>query len=357
MKIKFFIIFICSFLQGCYVLSQATHFNNLYNQRKPISEVIKNPDTASELRMNLLYVIKTMEFAAEAGLNTDGAYEYFIDTGKRPVSYLTQAAYPLRLKFKTWWFPFVGEVPYLGFFNKEDRDLMAVELKGKGYDVSNGQVGAFSSMGWFEDPLFSSMLNRNKSQLAHLLFHELTHRTFWSRGSVKFNENLAEYVGMVLTVQFLRKEGMEKSLLDYQNRIADRKIYIEWLSKIRKDLKLLYKSAKSAKKQTVLERKSEIFKRFTGAEFPEFRSARYQRLRKKRWNNASILGASLYSPDIDRFEKAFYCFKNKVDRANIGHFLKALEIHEDESDTVFDALDRFCDEGAPSHTRIDENGG
>src|SRR5690606_18969091 len=110
-----------------------------------------------------------------------------------------------RLEFVTWWFPVVGSVPYIGYFDKADRDAKATELKQQGYDVSVGGAGAFSSLGWFEDPIFSSMLDRGPADTAHLFIHELTHRTLWIPGSTEFNENLAEYVSYRLTPQYLRK--------------------------------------------------------------------------------------------------------------------------------------------------------
>jgi len=103
----------------------------------------------------------------------------------------------------TWWFPIVGRVPYLGYFSKADRDSKASELRTEGYDVYETGVGAYSSLGWFDDPIYSPMLRRSEADFAHLIFHELTHRTLWIRGSVEFNENLAEYAADFLLEKLL----------------------------------------------------------------------------------------------------------------------------------------------------------
>ena len=97
----------------------------------------------------------------EIGLNTDGAYLYYIHTEQPVVSYLVQAAHADKLKSVKWWFPIVGSVPYKGYFTRSDRDAEAEKLRQQGYDVYTTGVGAFSSLGWFDDPIFSSMLRRN----------------------------------------------------------------------------------------------------------------------------------------------------------------------------------------------------
>ena len=87
---------------------------------------------------------RILSFAESHGLNASGAYKYYIATKEPVVSYIVQAAYADRLEFVTWWFPVVGDVPYLGFFKKPERDAKAAELTASGYDVHTSGAGAFS---------------------------------------------------------------------------------------------------------------------------------------------------------------------------------------------------------------------
>lgn len=331
----------CYFLSGCYVLSQGLTQNSLLNQRKSITEVLADPSTDQGRKERLLFVRSVLAYAAEQGFNTKRAYEYFVDLDQDAVSYIVYAAEPLELKSKEWWFPIVGQVPYLGFFAESDRDEEAAKLRDEGFDVIIGRVGAFSSLGWFEDPIYSSMLRRNFGSLAHLLFHELTHRSFWSMGSVRFNENLAEYVASVVTPMFLRQHfgaAANEHLAKYENNREDKKLYKVWLGRLKADLDKLYASPLS--NEAKLKEKRAVFARYLEVGFPSFRSAGYKALKTKDWNNARVISSSLYSPDLSIFEKAHRCSGGD----KISAFFEKLADAEDEADSAFEALELVCTE-------------
>lgn len=326
-------------LSGCYVLQQAWHQNNLINGREPIEAVRRDPKTPDALRSKLDLATDVIAYADEQGLHTERSYRYFIDTPHNAVSFIVQAAKPDALEFKTWWFPVVGRVPYLGFFDVKDRDREARKLEAEGWDVATGGAAAFSSLGFFEDPLYRPMLKQADADLVHLLFHELTHRTFWSNGSAKFNENLAEYVGLTLTRRYLKDKGRAQ---DYETFLAerrDRNLFRGWLAALRKELTALYGSRHKMAGDQLAAKKAGVFETFTTEKLPRFETARYRWVAEKKWNNASILAASLYTPDTARFERAHACFgADKPVRA----FLDALKLAEDRHDDVFRALDSLC---------------
>ncbi len=332
-------------LSSCYVLDQAFKQNSMLNRREPIDEVIARPSTLPELRKTLLYVKDVIAFAKAQGLNTKRAYEYYVPLGQDAISYVVYAAEPLQLKSKTWWFPVVGEVPYLGFFEKADRDEEAEKLKAAGYDVATSHVGAFSSLGWFEDPIYEPMLARKSASLATLLFHELAHRSYWSIGSAKFNENLAEYVGVSLTKLFLPSyfgETIAEQEIKYaEDMSADRKLYDEWLKELKAALEKLY--SQNIDDKAKLQAKARVYGEFLSTKFPAFQTKNYQSIKNKIWNNARVLSASLYSPELDRFAKAHRC----LGAVNVGQFLVALKVAEDEMGDAFAALDSLCQR--PAH--------
>jgi len=332
------------FLSGCYVLKLGLEQNNLINSRRPLAAVIADPSTDAKTREKLSYAVEVMDYAVSQGLNTGGAYQHFVTLDRPVVSWIVQAAHADRLKSVTWWFPIVGRVPYLGFFERKERDAKAEELRAAGYDVARGGVGAFSSLGWFEDPIYSSMLNRDDTDLAHLLFHELTHRTFWSPGSVEFNENLAEFVADELTKLYLEKKAMTNELSTHRARRADRELLRVWLRDLRAALDALYSGPKKGDRPAILTEKKAVFDHFTGAARPKF--AVEDLVEGRDWNNASVLGASLYSPDTVRFERAFSCVSGKAGGTGsitVGRFLELFreELNENDDDG-FKALDSMA---------------
>lgn len=135
------------------------------------------------------------------------------------------------LKYKIeafyWKFPVVGNVSYKGFFDKQKAIAAKNKLICEGYDVDLRSVSAWSTLGWFSDPVLSSMLSRSKGHLCNLIFHELFHATYYAPSSVDFNENLASFVAHKATQQFLRMDTMElKSYLEsyYDHKIIDNNI-------------------------------------------------------------------------------------------------------------------------------------
>src|SRR5690606_3806447 len=126
---------------------------------------------------------------------SDGNYSEVAWLDRRYVSWTVSASDPWRLQPYEWSFPIVGRVPYLGFFKEEEAREKEQELIQKGLDTYLRGVSAYSTLGWFEDPLLSSMLNYEDHVLAETLIHELVHTTIWIKNSTDFNERLASYLG------------------------------------------------------------------------------------------------------------------------------------------------------------------
>lgn len=321
---------------SCYTVDQAFHFNNLFNSREKITDIIKQGRYSQKTRDALVRVQEIVAYAKKQGLNVDDAYEYYISMENGDVSYIVSAADPVAFKFKTWWFPFVGSVPYLGFFDINDRNEKAQSLS-VSYDVHVATVGAFSSLGWFEDPIYTPMLKRTEASLANLLFHELTHRTFWAQGSVRFNENLAEFVGYQMAIKYLKDKGEAQKLQTFLNRYGDRRVLKAWLKELKKDLEQVYEDER-LDYEGKLQKKKATIARYQNEKMPQFKDPRYVKVAKRDWNNASIMGAGLYSPDFTEFEKAYVCSNAE----NAGQFLEALKSVETDEMSEFAALKSLC---------------
>lgn len=329
MKI-FFLLFVLS-LTRCYSTKQAWGQLRLLNAREPIEDVLRKTNLDPKIRARLERVGEILKFAAMEGLKTENAYKKFVSLDQNAISYTVQAAEKYELKSKNWWFPVVGSVPYLGFFKLADRDVEAKNLQAENYDIALGEVDAFSSLGWFDDPVYSPMLNRGDAELMHLFFHELTHRTLWVKGSVEFNENLAEFVGHLLTQKMLLAENKIHELKRYLGKGNDRLLFHQWIKDLKAELQILYD-----KKPPAMEReKTAIFERFIHQK-PLFQFADY--VGKKPWNNAHVLGASLYSPDEVKFQNAFACQKF----SKVGDFLNLLEKKSKDAEDPLMALEQLC---------------
>lgn len=329
------ITFVCS---GCYTLEQAFRFNNTFNSRRPLGEIIHDPKLPPDQAKKLEITVETLRFAVSQGLNVGDAYQYVIPDSTKPVSYSVQASHADRMELISWWFPFVGRVPYLGYFEIEKRDAKAKSLRDEGYDVSEGTVGAFSSLGWFADPLYFSMLQRANPDVVQLLLHELVHRSFWSKGSAAFNENLAEYVSLRMTEVYLKQRKQDKEWLALQESLKKQAIFREWLVTLKGELQKLY-ADQTLSRDEKLRRKLELIQSFQNEKFPTEIAKDYENARRRPWNNASILASTLYLPDTKKFEAAWNCLKPTT----AGAFLAALKKSETDSKDAEEALARICD--------------
>jgi predicted aminopeptidase len=330
-------------LSGCYVTRAALHHNDLFNTRCRVDAVLADPETSATTKERLRSVRRILAYAAKSGLKAEGAYDYYIETKEPVVSYIVQAAYPDRLEFYTWWFPVVGSVPYIGYFEKSERDAKAAELEAQGFDVNKAGAGAFSSLGWFEDPIFTSMLNRGEADLAHLFFHELTHRTLWIAGSVEFNENLAEYVASVLTRAYLDDTRQSALRADYEAKLADKTLFRGWLQDVKAALASVYETYKKLPEQRAAAKAAVLDSYQKPPKKPPFKLVDY--VADETWNNASILGAALYAPDLERFARAHRCL-GKDDAATFLTALTRAAQGAPDAAAAFKALDGLCKGGA-----------
>jgi predicted aminopeptidase len=326
-------------MSSCYVTKQAYRQAGLLLDREPVNAVLSKGQLSKEDQRKLTFTKSILDYAQRQGLNVAGSYNQFVPVAGQSLTYTVQAAKPFEMELKTWWFPIVGSVPYLGFFDQEDRDQEAKDLENDGYEVHRGAATAFSSLGWFSDPIYQSMLKRADTELAHLLFHELTHRTLWLKDGVEFNENLAEYVGSRLTSEFFVSLGRQDELREFDEIMADYAAVRPWLRQLRDELVKTFKETEGQPTADRL-RAKELVLSLAMSKKPVFK--RIDFVGSKPWNNARILGASLYAPDTTKFAQAARCQAARGIPGTVGFFLKALEKQAETSGSGFKALDKMC---------------
>lgn len=160
-----------------------------------------------------------------------------------PVLWVVTASEPYAIRPYYWNFPMVGEVSYKGFFEKEQAIAEKNRLIVLGYDAEIRSASAWSTLGWFSDPVLSNMLVLNKGNLCDLIFHELFHATYYGKGSVDFNENLASFVAHKATIQFLKNDTV--SLNEYLSSSSDQQTIDDYIHKVCNQLQVFYDSIAS----------------------------------------------------------------------------------------------------------------
>jgi predicted aminopeptidase len=249
-------------LEGCqagYVVEQGWRQLRLRSHQVSIDDPEALEKLKPAARARLEWVPRILDFArTELDLDPGDSYRTYLDTGGEPVSHAVTAAHPLALVPYEWSFPFVGRVPYKGYFEEEDARAEAARLDEEGLDVDVFPVGAFSTLGWFRDPVLSTMPDGSLAGLVDIILHETTHRTVYFPGRAEFNESLASHVAEEGTVRFLLSHPELRPLLPgyiaSRRRAAERETL---LHRLRNDLDALYRSAAPADGKRA--RKREIF--------------------------------------------------------------------------------------------------
>jgi predicted aminopeptidase len=164
------------------------------------------PETTPELKEKLELVLAARRFGRAMGLKLDDSFKTFSMLDRPVLAWVLAASRKDKFELYTWWFPFVGRVPYKGFFDKKDAQCAALELETKGFEIWLRPTDAFSTLGWFDDPLLSTTLNRSAPVIVATVLHEATHSTLWRKDDVEFNESLAHFVGLQGAVEFFSEQ-------------------------------------------------------------------------------------------------------------------------------------------------------
>ncbi len=206
------IIFAPILLSGCYFTRAAYVEGRILWKRKPIDDVLARKDLSPEIRTKLETVLAVRKFAADQlGENVGGAYETIAPVDQSAIVYVVMAAPRDSLEPYTWWFPIVGRVPYRGYFDQNDAQAEAASLEAQGFDTMVRPSIAFSSLGFFNDPLLTNLLKLDRVELAGVLIHELFHRTYYLAGDAMFDESAANYVGSAGAVAFFEATDGESA--------------------------------------------------------------------------------------------------------------------------------------------------
>ena len=289
----------------CYLTRAAYEEGRLLWHRQPISEVLTKPHLAEDTRAKLETVLAVRKFADERlGLNVGGAYKSVTEVDAGAVVWIVMAAPRTSLTPYTWWFPIVGAVPYRGYFSHDDANAEAARLEARGFDTHVRSAVAFSSLGFFNDPLLSNLLRLDRVELAGVIIHELFHRTYFLASNVMFDESAATYVGSRGAVDFFTdSEGANSA-----DAIAARGVYesdqkfAAFLLQEEARLLRLYQSG--LPEAEILKRRAPIFAEINqdyARLKPTLSGLERFDLDSEKLNNAVLLNYLLYFHDLNNF--------------------------------------------------------
>ncbi|MEZ5278524.1 MAG: aminopeptidase [Opitutaceae bacterium] len=215
----------------------------IWRKQVPIDSVESSGDADRELRRKL-DLVKEMTMFAESrlGLPANGDYTRYADLGREHVVWVVFAAPALSLEPKTFWYPVVGSLHYRGFFKESAAEAFAGQLRSKGFDVYVGGVDAYSTLGWFSDPVLNTFMHYDDIDLAELIFHELTHQRVFVPGATAFNEAMATAVSEEGTRRWLASRGDEQGVNEYAERLERQAVVFQMIESVRTALGELYAS-------------------------------------------------------------------------------------------------------------------
>jgi predicted aminopeptidase len=324
---------------GCriaYVSRAAWHQGELMAAREPIDEVLERGDLASGQAEKLAMVPRIKAFGEGLGLTPTKSYESISARWDRSITNLS-ACQPLSLEPISWWFPVVGRVPYLGFFRQQDLDRWERRLREQGYDVYVRDVAAYSTLGWFRDPVLPGMLEWEEYWLAEVVLHELTHATLWVPGSVSFNETFANIVGEEAATRWMiHRYGADSPEVQRMwERREDKMTWRALLQELYENLDVVYNSHDTSDKWK-LERKEALFSALerqvldAGFHHPEpfARSAR-----EGPWNNARVAQYRTYNHDRAALERLL-----DAQDGDLMAFIRAVELATSKQDDPWEAV-------------------
>ncbi len=272
-----FIIALSFMLQACssmaYYWEKIQGHADILNSQRPIKEVIDDPKTTAETKQRLISAQQARDFASEVlKLPDNDSYRNYADVGRDFVVWTVVATPAYSIKAKQWCFIIVGCLSYRGYFSKTSAEEFADELKKQGMDVYVSGTKAYSTLGWFDDPLLSTMLYKSEAYRIGIIFHELAHQQMYVENDTAFNEAFASTVELEGIKAWYENKKDSQGFKNYSIAKQRDKAFKNLLKQTRQELKVLYQSEQST--ESMQENKVARFKTL---------QARYKNL-KKQWD-------------------------------------------------------------------------
>ena len=306
----------------------------LLRQRRPVQEVLEAKRLGADQLDRLRLILEVRAFGIEhLGLDDSGTYTTFVQLDRPFVSYNLTASPMDAIEPFVWRYPVVGPMPYQGFFSRQVALAAQEKLRHRGYDTYLRGVRAYSTLGYFADPIFSSMLSYPDGALIETVLHEMLHQTVWIKGHVSFNESLATFVGQKGAEAYLVETAGKDSpaYREYLDRQTDANLLRAHLQQLVARLQRLY--GQPVSREEKLQRREILFDEAVSTYpelFPSMKTPTYRRYFEGRTlNNAVLLSFRVYNRDTAFFEDALAARGGDL-RSAIAYFgtLRARDLPE-----------------------------
>jgi predicted aminopeptidase len=288
-----------------YVARAAVAEGGILLRARPIARVIADSTTAPATRAKLELVLAARDFAADSlHLAAKRTYTTYTRLAHDTLVFVLTASRSDRLASHTWWFPVVGRVPYKGFFGEAQARAAAQRLERQGLDTYLRISDAFSTLGWFNDPLLSTIVAEDSVDLAATVIHEILHNTIWVPGHVPFNESLADFVGYRGAEAFFRSRGDTVNAARAVARWEDEIRLARFYDSLTARLERFYAGAPRGRE--LQEGRERLFtaarEEMAGPLAAELRTIDGRAMARRPLNNAVVIAQRLYRTHLDVFE-------------------------------------------------------
>ena len=329
---------------GRYLVRAGVAEAGILARSRSIIAMIDDSTTTAATRQQFRLVIAARGFAADSlGLRVGGSFTRYSQLAHDTLVLVLSGAYRDRLQAITWWYPIVGEVPYKGYFDFGAAVRAATELRGLGFDVDLRPSPAFSTLGWFSDPLVSTTLREDTLDLANTVIHEVTHNTYYGAGQVAFNESFANFAGSRGAAAFFRARGDTAAVRELEMRWADEKTlgrFWSWTYAMLDSAFRAHPGDDTATRQTRLAARDSVFQlvrdSLTTVLPLRIHTIPAAALARARLDNAALLARRIYMTDLGNFDAVYERSGGDLRRA----IAQIIQLARDNPGDPFGALRR-----------------
>jgi predicted aminopeptidase len=292
----------------------------ILESRQPIAKVVADPKTSPELRAELQLVVEARDFAAQLGLQAKATYTTYADVGRDTLLLVLSASPKNCLCAYLWKYPIVGKIPYKGFFDAKMARKTADKMEAKGYDVYLRPSSAFSTLGWFNDPLLSTAITSDSMELVSTVLHEIAHNTLYIKSATPFNESFAQMVGYHAAEAFFLRRGDTVTAARARNRWEDEVVLSGYYAELAHRLDSLYRTngdtaaINQGRKTIAAWARGEL----EGPIGAELKTYHVGRLTERPINNAQIIAARIYRDRLELFEQWYQRHGASVDSSVVA---------------------------------------
>ena len=275
----------------------------LMRARVSVDEYLSDPDRAPGVKAKLEAVQTMLTFAeSDLGLEVGKRYSSYSELDREFVVWNVFAAEPFSVSGVEWCYPLIGCAPYRGYFSEDDARRFAADLELQGLQTFVGGVPAYSTLGWFNDPLLSTFLSWPEPDVAALLFHELAHSRVWLDGDVTFNESFATAVAKIGVEAFYKAQNDADTYDDWLRRGEDWREMKTMLVALKDKLGQIYTTTKSNHEKELASQKTyHEFRAAYEKRREEMGNGRFDRLVNDSVNNAYLVSVGTYEDWVPSF--------------------------------------------------------